>query len=98
MDQYGYPKDRIAIEKGVYFGSSVHEKAADIVVWDTVAIGVKRPTGSGELNTVASKIVRYKQHFAQFVCVLFDIEDPVHFREWLKGVEQNHPEVIVIAK
>ena len=70
----------------------------DIVVWDTVAIEVKGPTGSGELNTVASKIIRYKQHFAQFVCVLFDIEDPVHFREWLKGVEQNHPEVIVIAK
>jgi len=70
----------------------------DIVVWDTGAIEVKRPTGSGELNTVASKIIRYKQHFAQFVCVLFDIEDPVRFREWLKGVEQNHPEGIVIEK
>jgi len=70
----------------------------DIVVWDTVAIEVKGPTGSGELNTVASKIIRYKQHFKQFVCVLFDIEDPVHFKEWLRGIEQNHPEVIVIPK
>ncbi|MGC2173160.1 MAG: type I restriction enzyme HsdR N-terminal domain-containing protein [Candidatus Sulfotelmatobacter sp.] len=26
--------NRIAIEKQVYFGSSVHEKAADIVVWE----------------------------------------------------------------
>ena len=34
MSIYGYPKDRIAIEKPVYFGSSVHEKAADIVVWE----------------------------------------------------------------
>jgi type I restriction enzyme M protein len=34
MHQYGYPKDRIAVEKPVYFGSAVHEKAADIVVWD----------------------------------------------------------------
>ena len=34
MDEYGYLPDRIAIEKQVYFGSSVHEKAADIVVWD----------------------------------------------------------------
>lgn len=33
-DDYGYPRDRIAIEKQVYFGSSVHEKAADIVVWE----------------------------------------------------------------
>ena len=47
---------------------------------------------------MASKIIRCKQHFAQLVCVLFDIEDPIHFKVWLKGDEQNHPEVIVIAK
>jgi type I restriction enzyme M protein len=34
MTHYGYPKERIAVEKSVYFGSSVHEKAADIVVWE----------------------------------------------------------------
>lgn len=34
MDHYGYPAERIAIEKPVQFGSSVHDKAADIVVWD----------------------------------------------------------------
>lgn len=34
MDEYGYHRDRIALEKRVYFGSSVHEKAADIVVWE----------------------------------------------------------------
>ena len=34
MDHYGYPKERIAVEKAVYFGSAVHEKAADIVVWE----------------------------------------------------------------
>ena len=34
MNVYGYPRERIAIEKPVYFGSSVHEKAADIVVWE----------------------------------------------------------------
>lgn len=32
--EYGYPADRIAIEKGVYFGSSMHEKRADIVVFE----------------------------------------------------------------
>jgi type I restriction enzyme M protein len=30
---YGYPVERIAVEKPVQFGSSVHDKAADIVVW-----------------------------------------------------------------
>lgn len=32
ISRYGYPKDRIRIEKEVWFGSSVHEKRADIVV------------------------------------------------------------------
>jgi type I restriction enzyme M protein len=34
IHEYGYPADRIAIEKGVYFGSSMHEKRADIVVFE----------------------------------------------------------------
>ncbi|MFA4835866.1 MAG: type I restriction enzyme HsdR N-terminal domain-containing protein [Dehalococcoidia bacterium] len=34
IQEYGYPIDRIAIEKGVYFGSSMHEKRADIVVFE----------------------------------------------------------------
>ena len=34
MDDYGYPTERIAVEKPVQFGSAVHEKAADIVVLD----------------------------------------------------------------
>ena len=34
IHQYGYAKDRIAIEKKVYFGSSVHDKAADIVIFE----------------------------------------------------------------
>ncbi len=61
MDDYGYPRDRIAVEKQVYFGSSIHEKAADIVVWekgttDTPYIIVeckkpKRKDGLGRVNT-----------------------------------------------
>ncbi len=45
-----YAKDRIAVEKGVWFGSSIHEKAADIVVADKtdprsayIIVEVKRP-------------------------------------------------------
>lgn len=34
IDHYGYGKDRLAVEKQVQFGSSVHDKAADIVVWE----------------------------------------------------------------
>jgi type I restriction enzyme M protein len=31
--RYGYPKERLAVEKPVYFGEAVHEKRADIVVF-----------------------------------------------------------------
>ena len=31
IKHYGYPKERLRIEKEVYFGSTVHEKRADIV-------------------------------------------------------------------
>lgn len=34
MTEYCYPKERIAVEKAVYFGSGVHEKAADIVIFE----------------------------------------------------------------
>ena len=34
ITKYGYPVDRISVEKPVWFGSAVHEKSADIVVAD----------------------------------------------------------------
>ncbi len=34
IHEYGYPRDRIGVERGVYFGSSMHEKRADIVIFD----------------------------------------------------------------
>jgi type I restriction enzyme M protein len=47
---YGYPHQRIAVGKPVYFGSTVHEKAADIVVYEErdpttpyIIVEVKRP-------------------------------------------------------
>ncbi|MGQ0626472.1 MAG: type I restriction enzyme HsdR N-terminal domain-containing protein [Phycisphaerales bacterium] len=47
IQHYGYPKDRLRIEKGVYFGSAVHEKRADLVVIDddtsyTIVGGARR--------------------------------------------------------
>jgi len=30
---YAYPPERLAVEKGVYFGGAVHEKRADIIVY-----------------------------------------------------------------
>ena len=61
MDAYGYPADRIAIEKPVQFGSAVHDKAADIVVIDKddpdtafIIIECKKPKRSDGLEQLKS--------------------------------------------
>lgn len=61
MDDYGYPAERIAIEKPVQFGSAVHEKAADIVVWDKddpntafIIIECKKPKRADGLEQLKS--------------------------------------------
>jgi len=61
IDHYGYPKERIAVEKPVYFGSSVHEKAADIVVWEKdapetpyIIVEVKKPKRKDGLEQLKS--------------------------------------------
>lgn len=49
MKEYHYPKDRITVEKEVYFGSTVYEKRADIVVFHKaseepyIIVEVKKP-------------------------------------------------------
>lgn len=61
MDDYGYPPERIAVEKPVQFGSAVHDKAADIVIWDKdapdtvfVVIECKKPKRSEGLEQLKS--------------------------------------------
>jgi type I restriction enzyme M protein len=61
MRVYGYPKERIAVEKPVYFGSAVHEKAADIVVWEKdapttpyIIVEVKKPKRKDGLEQLKS--------------------------------------------
>ncbi|RJX18218.1 MAG: SAM-dependent methyltransferase [Ammonifex sp.] len=61
MDDYGYPAERIAIEKPVQFGSVIHEKAADIVVWDKddpdtayIIIECKKPRRADGLEQLKS--------------------------------------------
>ena len=61
MNDYGYPAARIAVEKPVQFGSAVHEKAADIVVWDKddgdtayIIVECKKPKRSEGLEQLKS--------------------------------------------
>ena len=61
MGEFGYAKDRIAIEKPVHFGSAVHEKAADIVIFEKdtpttpyIIIEVKKPKRMDGLEQLKS--------------------------------------------
>ena len=61
MKHYRYPKDRIAVEKPVYFGSSVHEKAADVVIWEKnttdtpyIIVEIKKPKRKDGLEQLKS--------------------------------------------
>ncbi len=61
MNTYHYPPQRITVEKGVYFGSSVAEKRADIVVSDKdypdtvyIIVEVKKPKRQDGLEQLKS--------------------------------------------
>jgi type I restriction enzyme M protein len=60
-EDYGYPRERVLIEKPVQFGSAVHEKAADIVVTDKgskdtafIIVECKKPKRSEGLEQLKS--------------------------------------------
>lgn len=60
MVDYRYPKERIGVEKEVWFGSGVHEKAADIVVYQKdlehpyIIVEVKKPRREDGLQQLKS--------------------------------------------
>lgn len=60
MKEYNYPRERLAVEKEVWFGSGIHEKSADIVVWHKdlehpyIIIEVKKPNRKDGLQQLKS--------------------------------------------
>ena len=70
----------------------------DIVIGD-VAIEVKGPTKTRDLETVADKCMRYYQHFGELVVVLFEVEvSERRYGEWKRGMETTFPNVRIIRK
>lgn len=70
----------------------------DIVVGD-VAIEVKGPTRTKDLQTIADKCLRYYQHFGELIIVLFEVDvyEP-RYNEWKKGIENIFPSIKIIRK
>ena len=60
MTDYGYPKERITAEKEIWFGSGIHEKSADIVVFQKdletpyIIVEVKKPERRDGLQQLKS--------------------------------------------
>jgi type I restriction enzyme M protein len=61
INTYQYPKDRIFVEKGVYFGSSIADKRADIVICEKenpdtayIIVEVKKPKRQDGLEQLKS--------------------------------------------
>jgi len=70
----------------------------DIVVGD-VAIEVKGPTKTQDLQTIADKCMRYYQHFGELVIVLFEVDVyEQRYDEWKKGINNTFPNVRIIRK
>jgi len=70
----------------------------DIVVED-VAIEIKGPTRHKDLDTIASKCMRYYKHFSELVIVLFDVQvNERYYNEWYERLIDTFPKVRVIKK
>jgi FtsZ-interacting cell division protein ZipA len=69
----------------------------DIVV-QNVAIEVKGPTYSKDLQTIADKLMRYSQHYDTVIVVLFNVQvNERRYSEWERGIRNTFGDVRIIC-
>jgi len=56
------------------------------------------PVHQSGLSDSSDKVVRYPQHFESIVAILFDVQDEHRYAEWLRGMEKQFPDVLIIQK
>ena len=92
MEDYGYPAERVYVERPVQFGSAVHEKAADIFICDKddpdtafVLIECKKPKRSEGLEQLKSYCHAEGAPIGVWTnggpCIILHRQDPNYFRE-----------------
>ena len=70
----------------------------DIVIGD-IAIELKGPTGTNELQTIADKCMRYIEHYDHLLIVLFEVNAyDRRYSEWEIGMKKTFPGVEIIKK
>ncbi len=83
-----FPDARIEVQTGA--------SRPDIVV-DDIAIEVKGPTNSRDLQTIADKLVRYSLHYDTVLVVLFHVQvSDLRYREWEEGIMRQFGDVRII--
>ncbi|MFH1391136.1 MAG: hypothetical protein ABIH20_02375 [Candidatus Diapherotrites archaeon] len=86
-----FPDSKVEVQRG--------SSRPDLIL-KNIAIEVKGPTTAEQLNTIASKCMRYSKHFPEgLIVVLFDIKvGDRYYAEWFSSLKDQFPEVIVIKK
>jgi len=84
-----FPDARIEVQTGA--------SRPDIVV-QNIAIEVKGPTYSKDLQTIADKLVRYSLHYNTVVVVLFNVQvSDRRYDEWVEGIMRQFGDVRIIC-
>ena len=101
-DEFPYQIELVGYLKSKFSDADIEQQKGssrpDIVIGD-VAIEVKGPTKTRDLETVADKCMRYYQHFGELVVVLFEVEvSERRYGEWKRGMETTFPNVRIIRK
>jgi hypothetical protein len=69
----------------------------DIVV-QNIAIEVKGPTYTRDLQTIADKLMRYSQHYDTVIVVLFNVQvNERRYSEWERGIRNTFGDVRIIC-
>jgi len=84
-----FPDARIEVQTG--------SSRPDIVV-QNIAIEVKGPTHTRDLQTIADKLMRYSQHYDTVIVVLFSVQvNERRYSEWERGVKKTFGDVRIIC-
>ena len=84
-----FPDARVEVQTG--------SSRPDIVV-QNIAIEVKGPTYSKDLQTIADKLMRYSQHYDTVIVVLFNVQvNERRYSEWERGIRNTFGDVRIIC-
>lgn len=84
-----FPEARVEVQTG--------SSRPDIVV-QNIAIEVKGPTYSRDLQTIADKLVRYSQHYDTIIVVLFNVQvNERRYEEWERGIRNTFRDARIIC-